>query len=663
MTNKLLIVDDEEAILRALKRLFARAGYQVFTANSGYDALNIMAQEHCQVIISDFRMPVMNGSQLLAAIKAQYPSSLCMILSGFTDFSSVLALLNSGTVFRFLQKPWDETLLYSEVEVAFIAYNKHFDENEVNQLMANSAEALIELYPNGQIGRVNGVAKKIFNLDSSCILIADVFPFCSYECLLTLFNSNIDNLVLKATTGKNVELVLKKTTDKSRFFELQFMNKNDDALSYRKKLASFLDQNEIVNLADSLLETVKPFAMVAIYLKNYSYWTEIIGPVATEKLFDDITLTLFTQSKISSSALAFLTNEHFVLLMDNFTNEHDLHKQLTDFIAPFSHTSYSDKSVRVELVVTYCIAREDGDNAAQLLSNALISNRLHRTGHAHLFMRYDAAIIEQKRKQLFISKALFHAVDNQQLYLHFQPKFDLNQRKITSCEVLLRWEHPQLGNISPVVFIPIAEREGQIIELGYWVIHAACMAISNWTRKGIRLDKVAINISGKQLSQADFIPRVEALLAGFDIDISTLEFELTESWLVNNIEESAEKLTRLKNAGISIAIDDFGTGYSSLSYLSKLPIDVLKIDRSLIIDISDNLNTQSMVGNITRMAHDLGMKVVVEGVEHIEQILILEKLNCDVIQGYIIARPQDEDSFTRLIANADASIAAIMGGI
>ena len=112
MTNKLLIVDDEEAILRALKRLFARAGYRVFTATSGYDALNIMAQEHCQVIISDFRMPVMNGSQLLAAIKAQYPTSLCMILSGFTDFSSVLALLNSGTVFRFLQKPWDETLLY-----------------------------------------------------------------------------------------------------------------------------------------------------------------------------------------------------------------------------------------------------------------------------------------------------------------------------------------------------------------------------------------------------------------------------------------------------------------------------------------------------------------------------------------------------------------------
>ncbi|PKH99045.1 hypothetical protein CXF78_15750, partial [Shewanella sp. 11B5] len=131
----------------------------------------------------------------------------------------------------------------------------------------------------------------------------------------------------------------------------------------------------------------------------------------------------------------------------------------------------------------------------------------------------------------------------------------------------------------------------------------------------------------------------------------------------DNIEQSVEKLIQLKNSGISIAIDDFGTGYSSLSYLSKLPVDVLKIDRSLIIDISSNVNTQSMVGNITRMAHDLGMKVVVEGVEQIEQIKILEQLKCDVIQGFIIARPQAEDSFAMLMSDADVLISAVMDGI
>jgi EAL domain-containing protein (putative c-di-GMP-specific phosphodiesterase class I)/FixJ family two-component response regulator len=663
MTNKLLIVDDEVAILRALERVLTRAGYKVFKANSGHDALSIMAQEHCQVIVSDFRMPMMNGSELLAAIKAQYPASLCMILSGFTDFSSVLALLNSGTAFRFLQKPWDESALISDVEQAFNTYHQQFQEYEVNQLMANSAEALIELYPNGQFGRLNGVAKQIFSFDSNSILLTDVFPYCTPELLLRLFSENLDKQVLQTSKGKNIEMVLKKVIDKSRFFELHFINKNDGALSNRKQLASFLDQNEMLSSADALLHSGQQFAMIAIHLKNYNYWSEMIGASVTEKLFDDIASTLLLQSKMLSSSLAFLTNEHFVLLLDNFGTELDLHNQLTDFIAPFNNNSYSDKSIRIELVITYCIANEDGDSAQQLLSNALISNRLHSTGHSNFFMRYDAAIIEQKRNQLFISKALFHAIDNEQLFLHFQPKFDLNKRKITSCEVLLRWDHPVLGSVSPDVFIPIAEQEGQIIELGYWVIEKTCLAISNWTKKGISLDKVAINISGKQLSQADFIPRVEALLAGFDIDMTKLEFELTESWLVDNIEESAAKLTQLKNAGISIAMDDFGAGYSSLSYLSKLPIDVLKIDRSLIIDISNNLNTQSMIGNITRMAHDLGMNVVVEGVEHIEQIKILKQLKCDVIQGFIIARPQAEDSFTTLISNADLSISAVMSGI
>ncbi|MGP1835058.1 EAL domain-containing response regulator [Shewanella frigidimarina] len=663
MTNKLLIVDDEVAILRALERVFTRAGYTVFKANSGQDALSIMAQENCQVIISDFRMPMMNGYELLAAIKAQYPASLCMILSGFTDFNSILALLNSGTAFRFLQKPWDEPALISEVVKAFYTYHQQFQEYEVNQLMANSAEALIELYPNGQLGRLNGVAKQIFNFDSSSMILTDVFPYCTPEFLLRLFSESLDKQVLQTSKGKNIEMVLKKVTEKSRFFEFHFINKNDGALSNRKQLASFLDQNEMLRSADALLLSGQQFAMIAIHLKNYNYWSEMIGLSVTEKLFDDIASTLLSQSKQLSSSLAFLTNEHFILLLDNFGTELDLHKQLTDFIAPFNNNVYSEKSVRVELVITYCIANEDGDISEQLLSNVLISNRLHSIDHANVFMRYDASLIEQKRNQLLISKALFHAIDNEQLFLHFQPKFDLNQRKITSCEVLLRWDHPELGSVSPAIFIPIAEQEGQIIELGYWVIEQSCLAISNWMNKGLHLDKVAINISGKQLSQADFIPRVKALLARFDINMSNLEFELTESWLVDNIEQSVEKLIQLKNSGISIAIDDFGTGYSSLSYLSKLPVDVLKIDRSLIIDISSNVNTQSMVGNITRMAHDLGMKVVVEGVEQIEQIKILEQLKCDVIQGFIIARPQAEDSFAMLMSDADVLISAVMDGI
>ncbi|WP_445776227.1 EAL domain-containing response regulator [Shewanella sp.] len=663
MTNKLLIVDDEVAILRALSRVLTRAGYQVFKANSGEEALSIMQQQVCQVVISDFRMPTMNGAELLAAIKAQYPETMCMILSGYTDFNSVVALINSGTAFRFLQKPWDEQTLFTEVKEAFSTFHSRAHQQQVNLLMSNTAEALVELHPNGQLGRVNGVAKQLFDFTQNHILLSDMFPYCTDNDVSALFEDDLHTITMQNRQGKNVELHFKLATDNSRFFELHFVNKNDDAVSNRKPLAAFLDKNELLSSVDGLIKSNTHFAMIAIHLKNYSYWTDMMGLPESTALFDEITSTMLSQSKQFNASLSFLSDEHFVLLLDNYKSELDLYKQLTDFIEPFNTSKFSDKSVHVEFVITYCIAHEDGDNAQQLLNNVLMSNRLYRSSHTHFFMRYDAAMIEQKRNQLLISKALFHAVENDELFLHYQPKFDLNKGKICSCEVLLRWNHPELGNVSPGVFIPIAEQEGQIIELGYWVIESACKAISSWTQKGIHLDKVAINVSGKQLSQVDFIPRVESLLSGFDIDMTKLEFELTESWLVDNLEESAEKLTRLKNSGISIAMDDFGTGYSSLSYLSKLPIDVLKIDRSLITDIVHNVNTQSMVGSVTRMAHDLGMQVVVEGVEQIDQIKLLEKLKCDVIQGFIIARPQAEDHFTALISNADVSIASVMGKI
>ncbi|MGI2169934.1 EAL domain-containing response regulator [Shewanella sp. MF05960] len=663
MINKLLIVDDEVAILRALSRVLTRAGYQVFKANSGEEALSIMQQYACHVVISDFRMPIMNGAELLGAIKDLYPDTISMILSGYTDFNSVVALINSGTAFRFLQKPWDEQALFTEVKEAFSTYHNRSHQHQVNLLMSNTAEALVELHPNGQFGQVNGVAKQLFDFSQHTILLSDAFPYCTDNCVNKLFEDDLQTVTLQNRQGKDVELLLKIATDNSRFFELHFVNKNDGAVSNRKQLAAFLDQNELITTADGLIKSNTHFAMIAIHLKNYNYWTDMMGLQASEALFAEITSTMLSQSKQFQASLSFLSDEHFVLLLDNYKSELDLHKQLTDFIEPFNTSRFSDKSVHVEFVITYCIAHEDGESAQQLLNNVLMSNRLYRSSQSNFFMRYDASMIEQKRNQLLISKALFHAVENDELFLHFQPKFDLNKGKICSCEVLLRWNHPELGNVSPGVFIPIAEQEGQIIELGYWVIESACIAISNWTKKGINLDKVAINVSGKQLSQIDFIPRVEALLARFDIDMSRLEFELTESWLVDNIEESAEKLRRLKNAGISIAMDDFGTGYSSLSYLSKLPIDVLKIDRSLIMDIVHNLNTQSMVGSITRMAHELGMQVVVEGVEQIEQIKVLEKLKCDVIQGFIIARPQAEDHFTALISNADVSIASVMGKI
>ena len=229
--------------------------------------------------------------------------------------------------------------------------------------------------------------------------------------------------------------------------------------------------------------------------------------------------------------------------------------------------------------------------------------------------------------------------------MYYQAKLDLHSNIIDSCEALLRWRHPELGFVSPALFIPIAEHDGQIIEIGLWVMRQACLTAVRWRQEQQPLARMAVNISGAQLAQSDFIAQVQRIFNDTGVDPSMLELELTESWMMQDLAQSAQALQALKSLGVRIAIDDFGTGYSSLAYLSRLPVDVLKIDRSLIQDLEANINTQSLVSNICRMAHALQVEVVVEGVETAEQLQLLRDMGCDLAQGYLVARPVAEAEF------------------
>jgi EAL domain-containing protein (putative c-di-GMP-specific phosphodiesterase class I) len=244
---------------------------------------------------------------------------------------------------------------------------------------------------------------------------------------------------------------------------------------------------------------------------------------------------------------------------------------------------------------------------------------------------------------------LFRAEELQQFELYFQAKLDLKHNQCCTAEALLRWRHPELGFVSPAVFIPIAEHDGQIIEIGLWVMRQACLTVKRWQQAQLPFSRLAVNVSGVQLLQADFISQVQRIFAETGVDPAMIELELTESWMMQDLATSAQVLQTLKALGVRIAIDDFGTGYSSLAYLSKLPVDVLKIDRSLIIDLESNMNTQSLVSNICRMAHALHVEVVVEGVENSEQLLMLQGMGCDTAQGFVIARPVPEAEFLQLM--------------
>ena len=232
---------------------------------------------------------------------------------------------------------------------------------------------------------------------------------------------------------------------------------------------------------------------------------------------------------------------------------------------------------------------------------------------------------------------------------HYQPKVDVITGTITGAEALIRWQHPELGFVAPSEFIPLAEETGLIIPIGQWVLNTACEQFKEWQTKEMLQLSVAVNLSMLQLRQENFVEMVQQVLNDTGLDPQHLEFEITESKAMNNVDLFIQKLIALKKLGVGISIDDFGTGYSSFGYLKQLPIDTLKIDRSFINDITNSEEDAAIVQAIIAMAHILKLKVVAEGVETANQLSLLEQYKCNAVQGYYLSRPLVAEDFVRML--------------
>lgn len=656
MPNKVLLVDDEAFILRALERLLQRSGYRVFTAQSGAEALQLLQHESCQVIISDFRMPLMSGGELLAQVKRLYPETICLVLSGYSDFQSVLQLLNSGTAFRFLQKPWEDDELLAEIAAAFLHYRQLSGDRIRNQLLIAGHGALLELSNEAVVLRSNGAAQELLNCTAAELTGSLFEQWFQIE-------SNLGQQFLQDTHGS-----MEACNSRGEVYELhvQYRDAVGAIVGFKRLLqqdgpasiytASLMDQHAVLQQILALLQQQQPFAVAAIRLKNFSDWADMLGFAEAGQLFETLSQSLMQACRPFGS-LAYLANELFVLTMPSAGTEVLVHQQLSALLHQVrQQLEHQTQALRPQFTVTYCMAPEDGDGAKQLLNNVLTSNRIHVRSPHSFFMRYSAGLADKKRQQLQISEALFRAVEQEQFELYFQAKLSIHTEQCNSAEALLRWRHPEFGFVSPAMFIPIAEHDGQMIEIGLWVMRQACLTAKRWQHDAVPVQKLAVNVSGVQLQQSNFISQVQRIFAETGVDPAMLEIELTESWMIEDLAQSALALSQLKALGVRIAIDDFGTGYSSLAYLSRLPVDVLKIDRSLIIDLESNINSQSLVENICRMAHALGVEVVVEGVENAEQLAILRSLGCDLVQGFYIARPLPETGFLQHLTDSNAAL-------
>ncbi len=252
---------------------------------------------------------------------------------------------------------------------------------------------------------------------------------------------------------------------------------------------------------------------------------------------------------------------------------------------------------------------------------------------------YSERVRDRRAGRLAIETDLRRAVERGELSIEYQPRLSVEGHRLLGMEALLRWDHPEMGRIPPSHFIPIAEESGLIVPIGHWVLETACKQARVWTQTGFPNLKVAINLSVRQFRDAGLLSKVVDALDASGLPAENLELEITESGLMSDLDRAIDLLEDLKRLGITIAIDDFGTGYSSLSYLKRLPIDLLKIDRSFIAGLSENADDRAICQAIVSMAFSLGLETVAEGVETEGQLECLREIGCHEVQGYLFARP------------------------
>lgn len=282
---------------------------------------------------------------------------------------------------------------------------------------------------------------------------------------------------------------------------------------------------------------------------------------------------------------------------------------------------------------------QSGLDADTLLRNADIALYRAKEQGRNTYQFYTEGMQEREVMRLELEKDLSQALAGDEFVLHYQPQLNLFSGEVTSVEALIRWQHPRRGLLPPGEFIPLAEESGRITDIGHWVVMAACRQLAAW--KGTRFEnvRVAVNLSGRELDDESLVERIRKALDTEGIPPDRLEVELTEEIFIQNIEHNLGQLSRLHDLGVHLAIDDFGVGYSSLAYLRDFPVDLLKIDRSFITEVTERHDDAVITRAVINLAHNLGLRVVAEGVETKAQLNFLKNHHCDLAQGYLISRP------------------------
>jgi diguanylate cyclase (GGDEF)-like protein/PAS domain S-box-containing protein len=398
-------------------------------------------------------------------------------------------------------------------------------------------------------------------------------------------------------------------------------------------------------------------AVLMVDLDGFKTVNDTLGHTTGDELLRQVAARLL-QTVRGSDVLVRMGGDEFNLVATEIATEADAmlvaSRLISALAMPFA---VEGRELFVTASVGVAVYPEDGTDSASLQRTADAAMYASKAAGRNRAMRFDPKMADAASDRLELEGQLRRAISNGELYLEYQPQVNA-AGEVVGVEALVRWQHPRLGRIPPMRFIPLAEQCGLIVPIGAWVLREACWQARAWQDIGCQAVRMAVNVSALQFQQSDFLDIVSTALADTALDARYLELEITESLLLASTSDAVRKVVALRDIGVGVAIDDFGTGYSSLAYLRRLPIDRLKIDQSFISELGDGptINTEdgrgAIITAITSLATSLGKRVVAEGVETIAVRDYLIKIGCDTLQGYLFGKPMRADQIEIRLRNA-----------
>jgi diguanylate cyclase (GGDEF)-like protein/PAS domain S-box-containing protein len=690
---RVLVVDDEPALLLSCKSLLELARFTVNTASSGAEALEILAADPngYDLMLLDLHMHDMDGLAVMRELQARNIDISVVVLSAETAFHWVTSAFQNGA-FDFVRKPFEyESLVNTlrnalkkrELERSFVGLRKQLERSErLHRFMIESSPDIILIVDKeGRFQFINDRAEDLLGYTKDELLGEHYTVIVDPESITRASHSfNERRTSLRVSKDEEVWLLCKaphQGGERQRIaIELNAMGvyehesitergakpQNDYAGTYvvarditerltSQKLIHYqayhdlltglpnraLFMDRLTNAISHARRLKSRLSVMFLDLDSFKYVNDTLGHDTGDALLKKVAERL-KECLRESDTLARLGGDEFIVLLphvESVATTKTVAGKIVRAIKEPLHIANHELCVTTSIGIA--MYPEDGASADALIKNADIAMYHTKDLGKDGFNIFTEELSALQKQQLSLESEIRRGIREHQFAVYYQPQVNAVDGVISGVEALLRWNHPQRGLLTPSFFLPVAEESALIVELGDWVMQAAMEDIQAWRKEGIAIGKLAVNFSNRQIEQPDFVDNIISALKRHEFPGESFELEITESCLMSDATKTINKLRQLSGYGVRIAIDDFGTGYSSLSMLQKLPINRLKIDRSFIQDLQTD-SDRSIIEAIAHMAKGLKLDMVAEGVEEDYQLRYLRKLQCPVVQGFIFSQ-------------------------